>query len=115
VGSKGDVKGHTRNWKLSLTLQERTVGVDKLLRLMRRRISIIPSSEVIPTPSRLLGRILHLEDVRLRLAQGFLLSEIPTSTSRTETPPAIFAVVRGVVGEGLSINEVDVFRRGSQM
>jgi len=45
----------TWDWELSLSLQESRVCVDELLGLHHTpRISIIPSSEVIPTPSRLL-------------------------------------------------------------
>lgn len=60
-GGKGRVMVHTWNWKLSLSLQESRVCSDELLRLHKKpRISIIPSSEVIPTPSRLLVYVLHL-------------------------------------------------------
>lgn len=42
---------HTRDGELSLTLQERSVGNDELLRLAARRpISMIPSSEVFRPP-----------------------------------------------------------------
>ena len=46
---------HTRNRKLSLSLQESSICLDELLRLNTRRISIIPSAEVFTTPSRLLN------------------------------------------------------------
>jgi hypothetical protein len=55
------VRNHTRNGKLSLSLQESGVRLDELLRLRTHRISIIPSAEVFSTPSRLLIRVQEIE------------------------------------------------------
>jgi hypothetical protein len=52
---KRDAQIHTWDRKLSLSLQESSICIDELLRLRyTRRISIVPSAEVSPTPSRLL-------------------------------------------------------------
>jgi hypothetical protein len=118
--------GHTWDRKLSLSLQESRVCLDELLRLHNHLISIIPSTEVIPTPSRLLIYMyvfgirvcflfrlkvrvccLFVDDTEVRLRdcsstlQPRNLYWVPTSTSRTETPPVILAVCEvegGVVG-----------------
>jgi len=62
----------TRNGKLSLSLQESRVCLDELLRLQSKpSISIIPSSEVIPTPSRLLNCSFRMkEDFARRRRNG---------------------------------------------
>jgi hypothetical protein len=53
IGYMGRI--HTWDGQLALSLQEGRVGLDELLRLHTpNRISIIPSAEVLTTPSRLL-------------------------------------------------------------
>jgi hypothetical protein len=61
---------HTWDGELSLPLQESGVCLDELLRLHTRRISIIPSAEVFPTPSRLLHCLFERSRDREREREG---------------------------------------------